>query len=105
MHLQSSFFEEILGKVPAEIVVASKDYRYIYVNACAVPDQQLRAWMIGKTNEEFCNHAGRSLEISRTRRQVFNTVLTTRKVVEWTESARDEEGALEHFMHRIIPIF
>jgi PAS domain-containing protein len=32
------FFEEILDKVPAEILVADAEYRFLYANPVAVPD-------------------------------------------------------------------
>jgi len=104
MDLQSGFFEEILHSVPAEVIVADANYRYLYVNPSAVPDASLRAWMIGKTNEEFCRFAGRSAVISRARRMVFEKVLRTREVAEWTEATRDEQGILQHFMHRVYPV-
>jgi len=62
MNSDSGFFEEILRKVPAEIIVADANYRYLYVNPSAVADASLREWMIGRTNEEFCQFAGRSAE-------------------------------------------
>ncbi len=104
MYLQNSFYEEILGKIPAEIIVANEEYRYIYVNHSAVPDRQLREWMIGKTNEEFCLYAGRPAAVARARRQVFEKALRTREVVEWTESSRDKEGVLQHFMNKVFPL-
>jgi PAS domain S-box-containing protein len=103
MDLQSGFFEEILHAVPAEVIVTDANYRYLYVNPSAVPDTALREWMIGKTNEEFCRFAGRTDVTARARRMVFEKVLRTREVAEWTETARDEHG-IQHFMHRICPV-
>jgi PAS domain S-box-containing protein len=91
--------------VPAEVVVADTRYRYLYVNPSAVPDQQMREWMIGKTNEEFCQFAGRSAVIARARRMIFEKVLRTGKEVEWTEASRDGQGVLQHYMHRVFPVF
>src|SRR5580692_9355219 len=105
MHLPSDFFEDILDKVPAEIMVADADYRFLYVNPFAVPDQHLREWMIGKTNEEFCQYAGRPAAQSRARRMVFEKARRTRRLVEWAESAQDSEGVVQHFLHRIYPVF
>ena len=104
MHLQSSFYEEILSKIPTEVVVANAEYRYLYVNPSAAPDQHLREWMIGKTNEEFCRHVGRSEAVARARRQVFGKVLRSRETMEWTESSRDKDGVLQHHMHKICPV-
>src|SRR5580704_6656916 len=105
MPLESSFFEEILDKVPAEILVADAEYRFLYANPMAVPDPAVREWMIGKTNEEFCVYTGRPVAMSRARRMVFEKARRTRKAVEWAESAQDSEGVVQHFLHRIFPVF
>jgi PAS domain S-box-containing protein len=104
MHLETGFYEDILSKIPAEIIVANEEYRYIYVNQSAVPDAQLRDWMIGKTNEEFCLHVGRPESVARARRQVFERVLRSHETVEWTESARDEDGIIRHFTNKVHPV-
>src|ERR1700761_6659046 len=105
MILDNHFFEDILDKVPAEILVADAEYRFLYANASAVPDQHLREWMIGKTNEEFCQYAGRPVAQARARRMVFEKARRTRRVVEWSESAMDNDGMVQHFRHRVFPVF
>ncbi len=100
-----NFYEAILGNVPAEVVVADVDYRYLYANASAVPDEELRQWMIGRTLEEFCEHAGRPKELARKRRQIFEEALEMRREVEWTESTRDSSGVLQHFVHKVTPVY
>jgi len=104
MYLQSNFFQEILDKAPAEIIVADAEYRYLYANPSAVPDGALREWMLGRTNEEFCQRAGRTDVVARARRMVFEKVLRTCRMVEWTEAVRDEKGVLQHYMHRVTPV-
>src|SRR5579872_4453192 len=105
MNLNSHFFQEILDKVPAEILVADASYRFLYANHNAIPDQHLRSWMIGKTNEEFCQYAGRPAAMARARRMVFEKARRTRKVVEWSESVMDQDGTVQHFRHRVQPVF
>jgi hypothetical protein len=105
MPLDNHFFEDILDKVPAEIMVADAEYRFLYANPVAVPDSHLREWMIGKTNEEFCQYSGRPTAMARARRMVFEKARRTRKAVEWSESLQDNEGVVQHFLHRIYPVF
>jgi hypothetical protein len=105
MPLESNFFEEILDKVPAEILVADAEYRFLYANPMAVPDPIVREWMIGKTNEEYCTFTNRPIAMARARRMVFEKARRTRKAVEWAESAQDSEGVVQHFLHRIYPVF
>jgi PAS domain S-box-containing protein len=105
MPLENHFFEDILEKVPAEIMVADAEYRFLYANPVAVPDSHLREWMIGKTNEEFCQYSGRPVAMARARRMVFEKARRTRKAVEWSESLQDNQGVVQHFLHRIYPVF
>jgi hypothetical protein len=105
MPLENHFFEDILDKVPAEIMVADAEYRFLYANPVAVPDSHLREWMIGKTNEEFCQYSGRPTAMARARRMVFEKARRTRKAVEWSESLQDNAGVVQHFLHRIYPVF
>lgn len=105
MPLQNQFFEDVLSLVPAEIIVADPEYRFLYVNPSAIPEQHLREWMIGKTNEEFCQYAGRPAAMARARRMVFEKARRTRRVVEWAESSMDPEGRVQHFQHRVFPVF
>jgi PAS domain S-box-containing protein len=105
MPLDNHFFEDILDQVPAEIMVADAEYRFLYANPVAVPDSHLREWMIGKTNEEFCQYSGRPTAMARARRMVFEKARRTRKPVEWSESLQDNQGVVQHFLHRIYPVF
>ena len=105
MHLENAFFEEILDKVPAEIIVADAEYRFLYANPSAIPEPDLREWMIGKTNEEFCQYSGRPIAMARARRMVFEKARRTRNTVEWAESVQDSEGIVQHFQHRVFPIY
>lgn len=99
-----SFYEEILNMIPAEIIVADTQYRYLFVNPTAVPDAHLREWMIGKTNEEFCQYAGRPDRTARARRQVFGKVLRTKEMIEWGEEGRDEDGHFQHYLQKVYPV-
>ena len=101
---QRKFFEEILDNIPAEIIVADTEYRYLYVNPSAVKDLHLREWMIGRTSEEFCQYAGRSESTSKARRQVFGKVLQTGQMIEWGEETQDENGAIQHILQQVYPV-
>src|SRR5580658_8361190 len=95
---QRVFFEEILNKTPADIIVADTQYRYLFANPSAVPDPHLRQWMIGKTNEEFCAYARRPDRIARARRQVFDKVLRLRRMIQWEEETFDQQGGAQYYL-------
>ncbi len=101
---QRDFFLEILNKTPADIIVADNEYRYLYVNPNIINNPELRQWMIGKTNEEFCSYAGRPEKVARARRQVFEKVLRTGQMHEWEEESLDEHGKLQVHLRKLHPV-
>ncbi|MHA4810471.1 response regulator [Flavitalea flava] len=101
---QRVFFEDILNKTPADIIVADPQYRYLYLNISAIPDPALRAWMIGKTNEEFCAFAGRGEKIAGDRRFVFEKALLLREVIDWEEEIVDGRGEKQYYLRKIYPV-
>ncbi|HMH24133.1 MAG TPA: PAS domain S-box protein, partial [Puia sp.] len=103
---QRAFFEEILNRTPADIIVVDAQYRYLFVNPSAVADPELRQWMIGKTNEEFCLHAGvgRTEKIARDRRQVFENVLSSGQMIEWEEESLNTDGEPQHYLRKVYPV-
>ena len=101
---QRVFFEEILNKTPADIIVADTQYRYMFANPSAVPDPHLRQWMIGRTNEEFCAYARRPERIARARRQVFDKVLRLRRMIQWEEESTDAQGAMQYYLRSVYPV-
>ena len=72
---KESFFESILDQIPGEIVVLDKQYRYVYVNPKAIADAELRKWIIGKTDHEYCKLKVLSTEFADQRIIVFNQVI------------------------------
>jgi PAS domain S-box-containing protein len=101
---QLAFFEEILNRTPADIIVADREYRYLFVNPSAIPNPDWREWMIGKTNEEFCSYSGRGDKIARARRQTFEKVLRSRQMVEWEEEIVNGQGKPQYFIRKVHPV-
>ena len=53
---QKDFYESIFNNITSDIAVYNADLRYTFVNPVAVSDPALREWIIGKTNEEYCDY-------------------------------------------------
>jgi len=104
VHRQRDFFLEILDKTPADIIIANTQYRYLYVNPNIIDNPELRQWMIGKTNEEFCQYAGRPDKVARARRQIFERVLRTGQMQEWEEESIDEQGKMQVHLRKLHPV-
>jgi PAS domain-containing protein len=51
---QKSFYENILNKIPTDIVVFDPDHRYLFVNPFAIGNETLRKYIIGKDDFRIC---------------------------------------------------
>ena len=101
---QRKFYEQILNNTPADIIVCTPDYQYLYLNPTAVSDPELRKWMIGKNNEEYCRHTKRPAELAEGRRAFFNLVTETKTQQEREEKIVDADGHTEYHLRKMYPV-
>jgi PAS domain S-box-containing protein len=102
---QKTFYESTLTTMPIELVVLDASYRYIFCNKTAIKDEELRQWIIGKNDFEYCMHRGRSIEIAEARQKHFRMVIAGRQEVSWEEASRDANGNPQYTIRRYSPIF
>jgi len=74
---ENKLLRAVLDRLPSELVVVDTDIRYLFVNKAAVKDDEIRTWMIGKTDSEFWEHKNRNSELSIKRRQGCAQALST----------------------------
>ncbi|CAN5445735.1 hypothetical protein BH11BAC2_BH11BAC2_01380 [soil metagenome] len=98
------FFESILAEMPGEIAVFDIQRRYIYINPKAIADKELREWIIGKTDYEYCKYKGLSMAIADQRKAIFDKVIAERKVYEWEERKVNADGTEVFHLRRMGPI-
>lgn len=56
-------FEQLISHLPTDMVVLDTDLRYIFISPVSVKDEQLRNWIIGKTDLDFCAHRNIALAV------------------------------------------
>ncbi|MFM7726270.1 MAG: PAS domain-containing protein, partial [Flavobacteriales bacterium] len=79
LEAQKTFYETILDNIPADIAIFDDQHRYLYVNPQGIKDKNLRTWMIGKTDYDYCKFRGIGTAIADERRGLFQTVLKQKK--------------------------
>ncbi|MBC8082791.1 MAG: PAS domain-containing protein, partial [Hymenobacter sp.] len=97
---QRDFYEAILDFLPGEAAAYDLDHRYRYVNAKAVADPAIRAWLIGKTDAEYVAYRNRNPEIAVRRRQQLDKALREGEVL-WEESFRLPDGAMRYTLRHL----
>lgn len=101
---KDSFFESVVENLRGDIAILDRQHRYVYVNPYAVKDAEIRQWLIGKTDLEYCLYRGLDSELAHRRRDKFKEAVESRGTVEWEERFVDSEGSNRVFLRRIYPI-
>lgn len=101
---QRSFYETILNQVPAEIIVADRNQRYIFISESAVKDSEMREWLIGKTDFDYCQKRGLPMQVAQERASRYQEVRNNLKLTEWVERM-DRKGKELYYLRRLLPLF
>lgn len=101
---QKDFYEQILNWLPGEVAVFDKDYRFMYLNERSVKDAELRKWMIGKTDFDYCRERNRPMEVAESRKQRYDEVKNTGQQQEWEEKSETHSGETQYKLRRLQPV-
>ena len=101
---QRLFYEQILNNIPADIAVFNKEHRYLFVNPQGIRNPELRAWIINKNDEEYCDYRGRPYSIFQERRAAFNRAIETQLQAEWEEELINPTGETENHYRKMFPV-
>ncbi|MEP7262928.1 MAG: ATP-binding protein [Bacteroidota bacterium] len=100
-----NFFEVLLDELNADIVIFDLDWHYIYINRHAVNDPEIRKWLIGKTDFDYCTYRNKDTTLAENRRKMFESVLANHKETEWEEILDNAEGIQTYHLRRLSPLF
>jgi PAS domain S-box-containing protein len=102
---QKAFYENILNKLPTDIVVFDADHRYLFVNPGAISNEEYRKFIIGKDDYEYVAYRKRDISVAHARRAKFLEAKNTRKEVRWEDSLPDPQGNMITHLRRMFPVF
>ena len=101
---QRSFYEYILNNLPTDIAVFSPEHKYLFLNIQAIQDDEIRSFMIGKDDFDYCNFKGVSTDLAKVRRGVFNQVIEGGVELEWEDEAKDKDGNRKVVLRKMSPV-
>lgn len=101
---QKNFYENILNNIPSEVVVWDNQQRYVFVNKHAVVNEEIRSWLIGKTDREYCIYRNKSLLLAEGREQLFNEIKTTEKAASREERFDLPDGKYRKHIRFVQPV-
>lgn len=101
---QRSFYEYILNNLPTDIAVFSPEHKYLFLNIQAIQDDEIRSFMIGKDDFDYCNFKGVSTDLAKVRRGVFNQVIEGGVELEWEDETKDKDGNRKVVLRKMSPV-
>jgi PAS domain S-box-containing protein len=102
---QQEFYEYILNNIPSDIAVFDEQHRYLFVNPQGIKSEEVRNFMIGKDDYDYCDFKGIPTDGADFRRAKFLEVLKQDKEVEWEDDMADASGNRKVIMRRMRPIY
>ena len=99
---ENQLLHAVLNQLPSELVVIDTDFRYLIVNKAAVKDDEIREWMIGRTDNEFWERRNRNHDLSIKRREGCMEVVRTKQDLQFEESFHVGTPQEKHYirLHR-----
>lgn len=100
---QKQFTDTVLSNLPVDVAVFDDKHRYLFLNSRAVKDEEMRKWLIGKDDFEYCEYKGIDRSLAIRRREVFNNAVSTRKVIEWIDEHITSDGEKRYLLRKMYP--
>lgn len=101
---QKKFTEDILNNIPADIAVFDNQHRYMFVNPNAIKDNEIRQWMIGKTDFDYAKNRNIDDRLARARRDIFNKTVESQKMFEWVDEHKRDNDT-RYVLRKFYPYF
>ena len=102
---QIDFYNFIFDEMPTQFAVLSPQWRYMFVNKNSIRDAEVREWIIGKSDYDYCDLRNKDPELARVRQENYQAVADSKEVKEWIEKMVDNEGEVTYILRKLYPYF
>ncbi|MCW3122927.1 MAG: domain S-box protein, partial [Flavipsychrobacter sp.] len=102
---QRLFYERILNQIPADIAVFDAEHRYLFVNKNAFKNDDLRKWMIGKTDVDYAQYSNRPYSFVEARFALYDGAMNSGEKVEYIEKLISKEGKVSYHLRIVNPVY
>jgi two-component sensor histidine kinase len=100
----ADFYKVVLNSAAVDIAVFDLEQRYMLINEFAVNNKEVRNWLIGRTDFDYCEFKGTDDSMAKIRKEFFEESKRERKMVEMEEKIVDAEGKTRYSLKRFKPI-
>jgi PAS domain S-box-containing protein len=88
-----NFYEQVLEETPIDLAVFSPEAEFEHVNSESVGDPEMREWLLGRTNEEYCRERGKlDLGVGKRRDRAIRAAAREKRTTKLEERIETGEG-------------
>ncbi len=97
-------FHTVFDRIPMDVALFDLEGKFLYLSKYGIKDEELRKWIIGKTNLDYFIRRNSQLEIGRNREERFNECISTFKTVEYFEEFVNSKGEKRSLWRNFVPV-
>ncbi|WP_460500806.1 response regulator [Hymenobacter agri] len=101
---QRDYYDTVLNHLQVEVVAFDAEHRYQLANRQCFADDEIRNWIIGKDDFDYCARRERPRELAKNRRRYFEQAVATRAEVMWEETFASASGP-QLMLRYLTPVF
>jgi two-component sensor histidine kinase/PAS domain-containing protein len=101
---QKQFYEAILNNIPVDIAIFNQDHKYMYLNPIAVRNQEVRDFLLGRDDFDYCKFRNLDTATAQERRVMFLKAQRTKKTIEFEDVSKKPDGGLKFVSRRFVPV-
>ena len=101
---QKEFYEKILNNIPVDIAVFNDKHQYLFINPIAVKNPDVRKFIIGKDDFDYCKQYNKEESIAVQRRELFDKVKSSQLSTEFLDRHIKKDGTSVYNLRKFFPI-
>ena len=97
------FYEQILDELPTDVAVFDSNHRYLYVNQLGIKNSDIRNWIIGKTDFDYCELKNINAQVAIDRSSYFKKALNEKQTQSFI-SVHKNASSDEYIFRKFYPV-
>lgn len=98
------FNDSVLYNIPADVAVFDEKHRYLFLNMKGIANEELRLWMIGKTDFDYCDYRGIDYSMAEKRHAYFLQAKESQEQVDWIDTIKRADKTV-YVLRRFFPFY
>ncbi len=99
-----SLHEDVLDNIDLDIAVLDPECRFEYLNPASVPDPEVRAWLIGRSNRDYCERRGKPVDLAVRREEAIRIAVAEGRKHEEMEQIISADGRVHYILRTHLPL-